>query len=387
MKKVHPVELACRLVEFDTSNPPGNEIACARFVGALLRDAGFVVTEHGFGAGRVSLVARKGSASALRSICFVGHLDTVPVGAAPWRRAPHGAILEEGRLHGRGSCDMKSGVAAFICAAMDAGQQLDQDASLTLLLPGGEETGCEGSSHLVESGVELTGFNGVIVAEPTENQPLLGHKGALWLRASAKGVAAHGAMPHNGVNAAVKAARMILKLQDFWKDARPHPVLGEPTVNVGRVRAGQAINIVPDEAEVDIDLRTTPGMDHEELRHRVMETLAPDVHEVVSLVSMASVFTEPLHPWVRSVFAIAERETRRPAAHDTASYFTDASALVRALNGAPVLILGPGEPRLMHQTDESCEVAQILQAERIYSAVIAQTLGSGAVCARVVEAA
>jgi succinyl-diaminopimelate desuccinylase len=387
MNQLDPVELARRLIEFDTCNPPGHEAACARFIAAMLAGAGFDVTEHAFGRGRVSIVARKGSASARKALCFVGHLDTVPVGAASWRFPPHAATLDGGRLHGRGSCDMKSGVAALLCAAMRAGEQLGPNASLTLLLPGGEETGCEGSSHLVASGVDLEGFDGVIVAEPTDLKPLLGHKGALWLRVRAKGVAAHGAMPQNGVNAAVKAARMVLKLQDFCDAFESHPVLGRPTLNVGRVNAGHTINIVPDLAEIDIDLRTTPAMEHEDLRRRVTEALAPDIHDSSVLITMNSVFTEPQQPWVQSVFAIAERETKRPAARETASYFTDASALVPALGGAPVLILGPGEPRLMHQTDESCEIAQIVQAERIYSAIIAQTLGPAAASARVAEAA
>jgi succinyl-diaminopimelate desuccinylase len=269
---------------------------------------------------------------------------------------------------------MKSGVAAFLCAAICASEQLGQDASITLLLPGGEETGCEGSAHLVASGVDLKGFDGVIVAEPTDNKPLLGHKGALWLRARATGVAAHGAMPHNGVNAALKAARMVLRLQDFCDAFDPHPVLGAPTVNVGRLRAGNAVNIVPDLAEIDIDLRTTPGMDHDALRGRVMAALAPDIHDISVLISLDCVFTEPQQPWVQTVLAIAQQETKRPPAQETASYFTDASALVPALGGAPLLILGPGDPRLMHQTNESIDTAQIRQAERIYSAVLAQTL-------------
>jgi succinyl-diaminopimelate desuccinylase len=387
MNQLDPVELARRLVAFDTSNPPGNEAECARFVAALLTRAGFDVAEHVFGPGRVTLVARKGGAATSRSLCFVGHLDTVPVGPTPWRHPPHAATLEGGRLYGRGSCDMKSGVAAFLCAAIGASARLGQDAALTLVLPGGEETGCEGSLHVVASGVDLKGFDGVIVAEPTDNRPLLGHKGALWLRARAHGVAAHGAMPHNGVNAAIKASRMVLKLQDFCDGFEPHRILGRPTLNVGRVQAGHAVNIVPDRAEIDIDLRTTPAMNHEELCRRVLDALAPDIHDIDVLISMGCVFTEPQQPWVQDVFAIAERETTHPVALETASYFTDASALVPALGGAPVLILGPGEPRLMHQTDESCETAQIVQAERIYAAVIARTLGWAAESTHMAEAA
>ncbi|MES3004070.1 MAG: M20 family metallopeptidase [Pseudomonadota bacterium] len=374
MKPIDPIELCSRLVGFDTTNPPGNEMACARYLGGVLSDGGFEVTEHSFGPERVNLVARVGSRNADRSLCFVGHLDTVPVGAMPWRHPPFSATIEDGRLHGRGSCDMKGGVAAFVTAALRAAGELPPGTSLTLILAGGEETGCEGSSHLARSSVDLSGFDGVIIAEPTGNEALLGHKGALWIRARARGVAAHGAMPHNGVNAAVKAGRMILALQDFCAGLAPHPVLGEPTINIGKVRAGNAVNVVPDFAEIDIDLRTTPGLDHDMLRQRMLDLLAPDIDEAETLVSMSSVFTDPGTPWVNDVLQIVAQETGRAAVPGTASYFTDASALDSAFKGAPILILGPGSPRLMHQTDEYCEVSQILEAQRIYSRLIAKTL-------------
>lgn len=375
MKSFSSVELAQRLIGFDTCNPPGNELDCSHFLGELLSHAGFSVEEYAFGPRRVNLVARKGDRDAVRSLCLVGHLDTVPLGAATWKYPPFAATVLDGRIHGRGSCDMKSGVAAFVSAAIRFAARMSPDASLTLLFPGGEETGCEGSASLVKTGIDLSGFTGVIVAEPTLNRPLLGHKGALWLRARAKGVAAHGAMPHHGVNAAVKAAKMILRLQDFCSGFAPHPVLGRPTVNVGKVRAGHAINIVPDSAEIDIDLRTIPGLAHDDLRRQMLDWLAPDVADLETLVSLGSVFTEPDQPWVRAAFAIAEREFGGSLDQDTASYFTDASALAPTLGDAPLLILGPGDPRLMHQTDEFCEIAQVSQAERIYSAILVDTLG------------
>jgi succinyl-diaminopimelate desuccinylase len=387
VKAFSSIELAQQLIGFDTSNPPGNELDCSRFLGALLSHAGFSVKDYAFGPRRVNLVARKGDLHAARSLCLVGHLDTVPPGTAPWKYPPFAATVLGDRIHGRGSCDMKSGIAAFVSAGIRFAARMPPDASLTLLFPGGEETGCEGSASLVDAGIDLSGFTGVIVAEPTLNRPLLGHKGALWLRARANGVAAHGAMPHFGVNAAVKAAKMILRLQDFCNGFAPHPVLGPATVNVGKVRAGHAINVVPDSAEVDIDLRTIPGMAHDDLRRQVADWLAPEVADLETLVSVASVFTEPDHPWVRTAFSIVERELGRSLAGETASYFTDASALAPALGGAPLLILGPGDPRLMHQTDEFCEIAQVLQAERIYSAILVDTLGYSEAAKEAVEVA
>lgn len=378
MKPLDPIALSSRLIEFDTSNPPGSEAACARFLGRLLADAGFAVSEHEFGAGRLNLVARKGAAKAGRALCFVGHLDVVPVGGTAWDTPPFEPTLRDGRLYGRGACDMKSGIAAFTCAAIEQSARLGPDAAITLVYPGGEETGCKGSTALVESGVDLSGFTGVVVAEPTDNRPLVGHKGALWLRARACGVAAHGAMPHNGVNAAVKAARMVMRMQSFCEGLPAHPVLGSPTLSVGQLHGGHAINIVPDLATIDIDLRTLPGADHEALQRRMRELLADDLDGLETLVSMRSVFTDPASNWVQRVFAIVREESGRAPGQETASYFTDASALNVAVKGAPMLILGPGSPRLMHQANEYCETQQILDAQRIYTRVIEETLLSPA---------
>ncbi|VTU45945.1 Acetylornithine deacetylase (plasmid) [Variovorax sp. SRS16] len=365
------VSLAQQLVRFDTRNPPGQEAQCATFLQALLTDAGFSVRAYSHSPGRTSLVARAGEAGAPHSLCFVGHLDTVPLGKAAWKLDPFAGVVADGRLHGRGACDMKSGVAAFVTAAVNRVSGLPAGVALTLLLVAGEETGCEGSSYLASLPLALDGFTGVVVAEPTFNEPLLGHKGALWLRATARGCTAHGATPEAGVNAIAKAVRMVDRLQAFGGEMSDvHPVLGVPSLNIGTFHAGENVNSVPDWAEVGIDLRTLPGMDHAQLREQLTQRLRPELESLDLQASLDSVFTEPADPWVQSVLALAERETGRPATLRTAHYFTDASALKGRMGATPILILGPGHPSQMHQTDEFCDLSQIDEAVRVYSAII-----------------
>src|SRR5436190_23832521 len=112
----------------------------------------------------------------------------------------------------------------------------------------------------------------MVVAEPTSNAALVGHKGALWLRLTLKGITAHGSMPHLGVNAAYKAARVLTALQTFQFNVAPHAYLGSPTLNVGTVHAGLNVNSVPDLAEIGIDIRSIPGLDHT----RIQEHLQAD---------------------------------------------------------------------------------------------------------------
>ncbi len=118
------VQLTRELLKFNTINPPGAEQACAQHLGDILLRAGFTVDYAEFAPTRTSLVAKLGGRPDKRPLGFTGHIDTVPLGAAAWKADAFGASLEGGKLYGRGSSDMKSGVAAFVVAALRMAQQL-----------------------------------------------------------------------------------------------------------------------------------------------------------------------------------------------------------------------------------------------------------------------
>ncbi len=362
-----PVALTRKLISFDTINPPGYEAECARYLGELLDQAGFRVAYHEFGDGRTSVVARRGGEE--NPLCFTGHIDTVPLGAQQWSVDPLAGEIRDGKLYGRGSSDMKSGVAAFVTAAIDMADELDDGPGVVLVITGGEETGCDGAFHLTRTGGALGKAGAIVVGEPTGNYPLTGHKGALWLEARTRGVTAHGSMPEHGVNAVYKAARVVSKLERFGFEGAPHPVLGGATLNVSTIQGGMNINSVPDSSRMHIDIRTVPDIDHDRLRERLNGYLAPDLDEMDALVDLQGIWTDPEHEWVRRVFGLAEPILgERPEAR-SATYFTDASALT-PYYGAPTIILGPGEAAMAHQTDEYCYVSKIGQAVSIYTAIL-----------------
>jgi succinyl-diaminopimelate desuccinylase len=364
MSKVpSPVELTRALVAFDTVNPRSPERPCALHLARLLEEGGFAVAMHEFAPGRTSLVARTGGGGR-PPICFAGHIDTVPLGALPWSRDPFGAEIDGGRLYGRGSSDMKSGVAAFTCAALEAAR-LSPSADVLVVILAGEETGCEGSAHLARTAGALGAAGALVVAEPTGNQPLVGHKGALWLEARTRGVTAHGSMPERGVNAVAKAARAVLRLGEYRFDVPPDPLLGGPTLNVGTISGGLNVNSVPDAARIGIDIRTIPAQRNDAVKEDLARHLGGEV-ELSTLVDVGSFRTDAGHPWVKEVLGLAaERLGARPEPL-AAPYFTDASMLGPAFGGVPAVILGPGELALAHQTDEWCLVARIEEAAELY---------------------
>ena len=359
------LELTRALVRFDTINPPGNERPCAKHLGRILEDAGFAVTYHEFAETRTSLVARIGGDADAKPLCFTGHIDTVPLGAVPWSADPFAADIADGKLYGRGTSDMKGGVAAFVVAAIRLARELETGPGVVLVITAGEETGCEGAYHLAGLGNVLGDAGAIVVAEPSSNFPFIGHKGALWLKAVASGVTAHGSMPELGVNAIYRAARMISQLEDFDFNVARHEVLGKPTLNVGTVEGGMNINSVPDRAEVGIDIRTLPDQDHGDLCAHLSSYLGDDI-SIEAIVDVGSVWTDPAGDWMLNVFdVIAEILGKMPEVH-TATYFTDAAALTPAYGGPPTVILGPGEAAMAHQTDEYCVVDRIDQAVDAY---------------------
>jgi succinyl-diaminopimelate desuccinylase len=305
-------------------------------------------------------------------LCFTGHVDVVPLGAAPWQHDPFGAEIADGLLYGRGSSDMKSGVAAFTAAAVGLVDRLRDSVGLSLIITAGEETGCEGAfdlaaRHKLERILGAAGA--LVVGEPTGNAPLLGHKGALWLSASMRGSTAHGSMPERGDNAIYKMARAALALETFRFDTGAHPLMGAPTLNVGTAHGGLNINSVPDAAELGIDIRSVAGQDHRQLLQCLCHLLGPQVR-LSQLLDVASVYTEPDDPWMRRVFALCQARGGQAPPAATATYFTDAAALRGPLGTPPTVILGPGEPAQAHQTDEYCRVDAIVAATALYEDLI-----------------
>lgn len=363
------LQLTRDLVRLNTINPPGNEEPCARLLGAMLEQAGFRVAGHEFAERRTSLVATLGGSHAKPPICFTGHIDTVPLGAAPWRMDPFAGEIEDGKVYGRGTSDMKSGVAAFVVAALQLAQRLGKSPGVVLVITAAEETGCEGAFYLERQKDALGRAGALVVAEPTSNYPLVGHKGAFWIKARTRGVTAHGSMPERGVNAVYKAARAALKLEQFRFEGSGHDLMGKATLNLGTFSGGLNINSVPDEAAMGIDIRTVPGQDHQQIYDQLSWHLGEEV-ELTPMLDVESVYTDPADPWMQDVFQVMTPILGEAPQPRSVSYFTDAAALSRAYQSPPTVILGPGEPHMAHQTDEYCIVERIDQAVEAYVEIL-----------------
>ena len=371
--KLNPVKLTQELIRFNTINPPGNEDQICEYLQGILEANGYECRKVEFAPRRTSLVAKIGSCSASKpSICFTGHVDVVPLGARPWKFEPFAGVIEDGKLYGRGSSDMKSGVAAFVVAAIQMANEAKQGAGVSMIITAGEETGCEGAFHVAAS-QEILDFLGpagcFVVAEPTANEPLLGHKGAYWLKAKTEGITAHGSMPERGENAFYKLAKAAITLEQFTFDTPPHALMGQGTLNVGTAKAGLNINSVPDAGEMTLDIRTVAGQSHSHIYGCLCKALGPTV-QLDTIIDIEGVYTPSNDPWMAKVFDHCEKLNGVRPIEKTVSYFTDASALKSAIGNPPTVILGPGQPEMAHQTDEFCYVDKIEDATQLFANLI-----------------
>jgi succinyl-diaminopimelate desuccinylase len=365
------IALTRTLIGFDTSGPRGDEEAAAMFLGNMLAADGFTIRYNQFAPGRLTLLAEKGLKAGVPPLVMTGHLDTVPLGAKPWKTKPFTGTLKAGKLFGRGASDMKGGVAAMICAAQRAFRRAAPHGGLRFIFTAAEEPGCLGAKHLAGSSQKLGHASAIVVGEPTANIPFLGHKGGLFLKVSASGRTAHSSMPELGENAIYKVARAITRIERFRFDVERDELHGLPTINVGRVVGGENPNSVPDHAEFSVDIRTTARLDHAEILARIARELGPEV-TIETCVNLTPVSTSAEAPFARLVFSLCGLDAAE-ARHKSLPYVTDGAVLQQIYGGVPTIILGPGEPAQAHRTDEFCEARKLKAAVALYESILLRT--------------
>jgi succinyl-diaminopimelate desuccinylase len=363
------ISLTRELISQNTVNPPGDEAALAKKLGILLSGHGFEISYHEYGQNRLHLVAEKGLSGASAPLLLSGHLDTVPLGERPWTTDPFSGICIEDKIFGRGSSDMKSGVAAMTVAAIGATAEFSPEGGVRLIFSAGEELGCQGVGQLVKSNAALGKARAIIVGEPTANIPAIGHKGGLYLNAITEGITAHSSMPELGDNAIYKAAKGISKIEAFSFQAEKDPLLGLPSINVGKMEGGLNINSVPDHASFTIDIRSTTMVQHHSVLERLMRELGEDII-LKTLVDLPPVSTPETDPFVQLVYEVCGVNKKSGSWPKSLPYVTDGSVLQTFYGGVPTIILGPGQPEMAHQTDEYCYIENIIQSVSIYKNII-----------------
>lgn len=341
------------------------ELRAAEFLAGIARKSGLSVDFQAIDAlpGRSNLIVRLPAKSApTHTILLAPHLDTVSI-KEDFQVTP---VIQNGRLHGRGACDTKGSVAAMFQALLDVANRTGGLPSTEIVFAGlaDEENKQRGSRHLAKS---LPPADLAIIGEPTECQCVTAHKGNFWQRITVHGKAAHGAQPQHGVNAIVKMSRLIEALETQYQPllkSKSHPLLGNPTLNIGKIIGGTQNNIVPDSCSIEVDRRTIPGESlasfHQEIQ-KIADQTGIEIHWDDSKgVDCPPMETQTSIPMVQKFMQFSE--TQNPIGVD---YFCDA-AVIRQ-NGTPCLVFGPGNIAQAHTRDEWIDLASLHKAHNILS--------------------
>jgi len=362
------VACARDLIRARSENPPGDEREAAAVVAAHAADAGLDVEIVETAPNRVNVIATLDSGRPGRTLLWNGHIDVVPIGdASLWKHPPFEAVVDDGVLHGRGAADMKGPCASAIAAACALkAEGGPATGRLVLQFVADEEVlGPHGTLALFERG--RAGADAAIVGEPTDLSVAVAERGMLWVIARTAGVAAHGSRPDLGVSAIEEAARVVLTLRAH-RNGKSHPLLGEPSLNVGTIQGGSKINIVPDSCTIAIDRRTLPGETDEgildEMRAALGEAGLSASLEIIHRADPVEV--DPNSEIVTHAIAAHTAVRGAGARIGAMTGATDAHVLAGKA-GIPTIIFGPGSLDQAHTTTEHVAIQDLIDGARIYA--------------------
>ena len=361
------IALARALIAIDSRNPslvadaPG-EGACARVLARVLREWGFRVTLQKVAPGRPNVIARIGKAGG-RTLLLNGHLDTV--GVDGMSHAPWDPELRDGMIFGRGSADMKAGIAAMCSAAWRAaGTGIDGEVIVAAVVD--EEFKSIGTRALLDGGVTA---DAAIVTEPTRLAICPAHKGFVWADLEVRGVAAHGSRHDVGVDAIALASIVVSDLEAYQQrelSGRRHPLLGRPSLHASFIRGGTGLSTYPDRCTVQFERRTIPGESAADFTReledavRRVRALRPELDATVTTgFSQQPNEVAAEHGVVRALQAALDRQ-QRPAPIEGLSCWTDAALFTAA--GIPAVCFGPGDIAVAHAREEYVPVEEVTAA-------------------------
>jgi acetylornithine deacetylase len=369
--RAHTIDTLARLVQINSVNPtlvPGapGEHEIATYVAGWLESAGLDTEILASQPGRTSVLGRLAGAGGGRSLMLNAHVDTVDVTGMG---EPFSGAIREGKLHGRGSFDMKGSLAACMSAAKairDSGVQLRGDLYVAAVAD--EEYGSLGTSDVIRR----VRTDAAIVTEPTALETCLAHKGYLWLRVDVAGRAAHGSKFELGIDANMKMGKFLNALAQLERELRartPHPLVGPPSLHAALLQGGAGLSTYAPSCTVQIERRTIPG-----------ETEAQAVAEIQALIDCLAATDPDFRATVQAFFvrdpfevsadaaivqAVDRAATRvrgRAPAHIGDTPWMDAALLQAA--GVETVVMGPAGAGA-HSDVEWVEVESVVQLAQI----------------------
>ena len=335
------------LIAIDSVNPSlvagaAGEENVALAVAAHMRESGMDVVVEDVAPGRQNVVGVLEGRSAGRSLMLCGHSDTVGVEGMD---SPFDPIERDGRMFGRGSGDMKGGVAAMVAAARALASEGWDKGRLVVAAVVDEEYRSIGAEALVKS----WSADAAVITEPTGLKVAIGHKGFSWIEIVTEGRAAHGSRPAEGRDAIMRMGRVLQRLEELTQQLKarvPHPVLGEASLHASIINGGRELSTYPERCVLQLERRNVSGDARDIAMREVEEILDSLRHEDREFVASARLMFDRAPYETPAEHDLPRRlETAvKHIGHDTCregmTYWTDAAILGQA--GIPTVVFGPG---------------------------------------------
>jgi succinyl-diaminopimelate desuccinylase len=387
INSIEATELVQELVRIPSVNPPGDEYEVAKFMEKNLSEIGLDVNTQQSYPGRPNVLGRLKGRKGSPILMLNGHLDVVPPGNNElWTVEPFGGELRKGRVYGRGSADMKGGLAAMILAAKaikESNLILKGDLLLSCVVD--EEVSGKGARDLINQGPTA---DMAIIAEPTGLQLFRAHKGIIWFKISTQGHSIHScAVSSQGkageVNAIYKMVSIIEAIQKYQieLEKRVDNLVGHPTVSIGTISGGSKTNIVPDKCSITVDRRLIPGENPIKVQAEIKDILNKIMEEDSSMKIESKVILSREGSVISEddlIVSLSKQamESVLGANVSVSGYAATCDMEIFVNQGnIPTVILGPGSLSSAHSIDENVEIKQVVNAAKIFSLIASKILG------------
>ncbi len=363
MKNVDVAKLTSDLVNIRSESEKDGEAEVSKYINEYLQDLGIQSEITEFAKGRCSVTASVGRGEGLM---LNGHIDTVPIGdKSKWKYGTEAKVVN-GNIYGRGTSDMKGGVAAILAAISDIDLSKAK-RRLAFAFVADEEVMSRGSEWLIKNRKEF--FRNVkygIIAEPTDMHLQVAQKGITEMIVTVKGVGAHGSKPELGRNAITDASRFIVALEKLKKSLKvKDKMLGKGTINVGLIKGGTAVNVVPDYCEIAIDRRLVP--------RETPEIASAQVKKVLDSVNMdykLEVFnSRPPFKLGESAYIVKFLSKIIPGIHIGTTGYTEAE-LYKSMANMDCVVFGPGAKPVMHIANEYVSISNLAKSRKYFSQIM-----------------
>ena len=356
------IALLKEILAIPSVNGADNEGAVAEFIANYLKEKHIDAFVQQIDETHANIIAKLEGKSS-ETVVWNGHLDTVPYGSTEeWNTDPSIPVEKNGRIYARGASDMKSGLAAMVYLLGEIGESGEKPEQTILFLGTcDEEKSGLGAEKILEE-IDLSSGSLLLIGEPTGCNLGVAQKGCIWAQLNISGKTSHGAYPEEGCNAVEYGMKIVCRIKK-WVTEYEHRVLGTATAQVTMIQGGIAPNMTPDFAEILLDIRTVPGISAEDVEKKIKKICREEVEETNGEVKFEvriknarrAIEIAEEERWLKE-FKAYLKQNGAETEEIGINYFTDASILTKKESEIPVLLFGPGEPRLAHKPNEFVEL-------------------------------